>query len=792
MSEKVYFLEQAADRIGVDPKKLKDWLKKGLLVGTKVKTKWHIKESDLVEFLAKHPTVKTLVPESSENLPLKEKFIIPKAETLFWVYEERGTSCGLGENYELINNVVTKARVEDILGILENASTEDLGQVITCLVVIGRVLVNKPDFLEKAQKVLLKLMPDSRKYSAKVDNFDNHFIGMVGYLANNSYYDIVKKKKNIDEQVKDIIDGIYSVIKNDTSENIINSPLYTLSEVLKNLDIKIRQEKAKQIGDVFCEIIADKSRSSTERIKAYEAITWEISTKRETFFEQVRQKAANILVEVYVDSKEGENLRNYIKTHLNSIAPDAIEKLQQKGFLPFKEVPDIKDFYAYSSVDSSKVTKSASEVSAYEVLDILQNNRSVDIDKLLAAIYLAPIVSRRYNWRAFAYALTNLIFVYKEHKFKVGSYDVRLEISRASGDSLVVLLKERPVSDKNIILEYAWRAINLILDRGFTYAHSTDFYIWEIKNLIISLSSKEEVDRALQEIFLSTWRSPVARYLAYREGDWSDKELRQRGWEVLLDPSENPDLRALLGTSIHSYSKALVESLVDTSQKPWQLLPKSPENLPISNPSDLVAESWLIATLTLTKDYEVLRLTINHLAQRIGLDSKYTREEITVAREKVLAYFEKHPNLISILKQMCKKKKIANVGNIAIVAARMLALLGDPKEEETMIELIASGIEGWTTIKPFSLDWSGMNLLMTVLASNKVADNVYSCFEPYIIVGYGDEKARLMISRVFVLLAESYEKEGDKEKASRAYKWAIKRDGFNLSARQGLKKLEEN
>jgi hypothetical protein len=114
---------------------------------------------------------------------------------------------------------------------------------------------------------------------------------------------------------------------------------------------------------------------------------------------------------------------------------------------------------------------------------------------------------------------------------------------------------------------------------------------------------------------------------------------------------------------------------------------------------------------------------------------------------------------------MCVKRKS---GNIAIIAARMLALIGDPAEEETMINLIADGIEGWTTLKPFGTDWSGLNLVMSILASNKVTDNVYSAFEPYIIVGYGDEKARLMTSKVFVLLAERYEQEGDKERAFKA------------------------
>lgn len=733
--------------------------------------------------------ISSLESISTIPLPPKEKFIIPNAEEMFWVYEERGSSCGLVDKTDVMNRIAQDASIDDVLEILENS--QNLGQVITCLFLMNSILFRNPSFSDQAERLLLKLMSDSRKYFARVDNFNNHFIATVGQLANLRYCEIIKKKKVIEQQIEAFIDGIKSLIKLESDDSyIMNSLLYAFYDLWKGFDAKTREETTKQVGDIFCGIITDSSYSSAERVKAYESITFEISTNRETkgVFEQIRQKAAAILINIYTDNKEDEKLRSYVKNNLNAIAPDAIEKLQQKGFIPSKEVPEIKDLFAYSSVDSSKVTSCASEVSAYEVLEILQSNRSVTVDKLLAAIYLAPIVARRYNWQAFAHTLINLIYVYKEHKFKVNNYDVMLEVSRVSSENLEILLKERPISDKDVVLDYAWRLINLTFDKGFGYGHSPNFLVWGVKNLISNLSSKEVLDKTLQEIFLSPWRSPAARYLAYKEGDWSDKVLRQKGWESLLNPNENSDLRALLGASMHGYLKDAVEGLVDKNQKPWQLLPKSPKDLPISAPPELVPESWLMTTLVIAKDYEIQRQTLNNLASRIGIDEKYTREEIMASREKVVAYVKSHPNLKNILKQMCKKRVS---GNIAIIAAKMLALLGDPEEETTMVDLLASGLSGWTTLKPLSNDWNGMNLLMTVLASNKVTDNVYSTFEPYIIVGYGDEKARLINSRVFVLLAESYEKEGDREKAIRAYKWAIKRDGFNLSARQGLKKLEE-
>lgn len=738
------------------------------------------------------PTSNTAQTHPSSTQPTDQniaKFIIPKAEDLFCVYiEERGSPCGLMERYDVINNVAEKANIEDVLKILENP--QELGQLVTCLVVIGRMLIRNPMFSERAEKAFLNLMSDNRTYYAKVEQFDNQFVGNVGYMANSSYYELVKKKKDIDEQIKCIIDGIYSVIQSESKDIMTNYSLYAFYNIWQSLEAKKREEKAKEIGQVFCEIIADRSRLASQRIRAYESITWEIGVKRETktIFEEIRLKAGDILLEVYIDSTENEDLHKYVKDNLNTICPNAIERLQMKGLIATKPVPDVIDLFSYSSVDESKINEFAREVNAYEVLELLQNHRTIATEKLFAAVYLAPILARRYNWQAFAYALTNLLFVYKEYSFKIGYSDVKLEISKNSSDGLAKLLKERASSDKEIVIDYLWKIISIVLDRGFSFGHYTDAFSWDFKHLVQELKIQDEYERFLLNIMSSTWRSPIARYLAYIETNEYQQKSQDVAWDILLNPNEDPNLRSLIGSRLGKMMREKITTLVDTTQKPWQLLPKTPKHLPISTPKDSVPESWLIATLTIARDYEVLRITMSNLAERLGIENKYTREEINDAREKVIILVEKYPDFLNILKKMCKKRI---KGNIAIVAARMLALLGDPREEETMISLIADGIDGWTTLKPFSSEWSGLNLLMSVLASNKVTDNVYSCFDPYIIVGYGDEKARLMTSKVFVLLAERYEKEGDRERAFKAYNWAIKRDGFNLAARQGLKKLEE-
>ncbi|MFY9225559.1 MAG: hypothetical protein WAQ98_22975 [Blastocatellia bacterium] len=713
-------------------------------------------------------------------------FIMPRAEEFFYVYIDRNSPCGLVELYDVMNNTAEKADIEIVLDILENS--EDTGLVLSGLLILGRVLVRETNFADQAQAILLKLMVDPRIYEAKIDGFQQT-VGMVGYLANAPYYEIVKKKKTIEEKISDIIAGLYSVIKNPAKSDMYYFALNALVECTSTLNADQQNEKTKQIAQVFCEMIAERSRPASERICSYEAIVWEIGRSRKTkeIFEQTRLKASNILVDILLDETEDERLRKYTSEKLNTIAPHAITKLQTKGFLPTIEIPDITEIIHYYDPDTEKLNRVACEVNAYQVLEMLQNPRNFPLTKLLTAIYLAPIVARRFNWQAFAYALTNLINFYQKCEFKIKEQKFLKEISKESSEQLAKILDENAEVDKQVILELSLKAFNFMLDRGFSNQHYTDAAIWQIKAVFHKIKATEEINKFLLDCFLSAYRSPAARFLAYK--DLNTKECHEKAWEIIMDSSQDPNLQALLGTMIYNYAKKEVENLVDTSQKPWQMLPKAPKNLLISSPTKLVPECWLISVLNSVSDYEMLRIVINEIAERINLTEFYTKAEIEACRERVFDFVEKYPLLKTVARKMCKKPA---QGNVAINAARIITLLGESQDEEVIVDLILSGFFGWTKLAPFGNEWSGINVVMSVLASDKIPDNVYSTFEPYLIVGFGESRAKLMLSRVFVKQAQEYERAGEKEKALRSYYWAITRDNNNLMAHQGLKKLAEN
>ncbi len=727
----------------------------------------------------------TIEPTVSEKP--RKKFTIPRAEEFYCVYlDERNNPCGLMDNYDVIRKTAEQTDIEDILEVLENPI--DTGQVIAALVITGSVLARKPSYTNRVQNVLLNLASDSRCYQAKIDGY-NETVGMVGFMTNRPYYDIVNKKQDVEDKFLDITLGIDAALKNPLRANmsIGYNGLDAFCKLFNTVSATEREAKVKQLGEFFNEIILDKSRPSVERMTAYDLIGEEINRNRETksAFQIIQRKAAQLLVNVLLDSEENKELQIYIKRDLNKIAPEAVDLLQRKGVLASRSVPKLPELMSSSDVSITELNNIAQEVSASEVLDILQNHRNEDSEKLFSAVYLSSIVARRFNWKAFAQALTNLLFVYKPTNFKTPYATVQKELSKESSQQLGYILKEHCESDKEIVLSYASKALEIILDRGFNYSHYSDAINWELKRVFNTLKADELLKNLLMDCFCASWRSPEARFLAYKELGWHAQDAHQKAWEILLDSSENATLRSLIGTIISNHVKKELESLVDTTQKPWQLLPKANAGLPISVPRDLVPEVWLIATLKMSSDAEVLKQAINSLSERLMIASCYSRDEFVKACEKILELQVKYPDLKNIFKKIYHKTKNIN-------AARILALLGDLEEETTMIDLVTSGVDGWTTLKPLSSEWTGIGLLMSVLASNEVTDNVYSAFEPYLIIGYGDEKARLMMSKVFVVLAEKYQKEGKIDKAIKAYKWAIKRDGRNLEAREGLNKLEPN
>lgn len=51
MTERLMTPEQAADRLAVSPKTLRDWLRRGQLRGVKVGRLWRVREADLEAFI---------------------------------------------------------------------------------------------------------------------------------------------------------------------------------------------------------------------------------------------------------------------------------------------------------------------------------------------------------------------------------------------------------------------------------------------------------------------------------------------------------------------------------------------------------------------------------------------------------------------------------------------------------------------------------------------------------------------------------------------------------------------
>jgi len=78
--ERLLTPEEAAERLAVSPKSIREWLRQGKLKGVKAGRLWRIRERDLEAFL--DPVVHALetAPEDDEPLTAEDKRAIAEAE----------------------------------------------------------------------------------------------------------------------------------------------------------------------------------------------------------------------------------------------------------------------------------------------------------------------------------------------------------------------------------------------------------------------------------------------------------------------------------------------------------------------------------------------------------------------------------------------------------------------------------------------------------------------------------------------------------------------------------------
>ena len=80
MVERLLTPEEAADRLAVSPKSIREWLRRGKLRGVRAGRLWRIRERDLEAFL--DPVLQALeaAPEDDEPLTQEDKEAIAEAE----------------------------------------------------------------------------------------------------------------------------------------------------------------------------------------------------------------------------------------------------------------------------------------------------------------------------------------------------------------------------------------------------------------------------------------------------------------------------------------------------------------------------------------------------------------------------------------------------------------------------------------------------------------------------------------------------------------------------------------
>lgn len=713
---------------------------------------------------------------------------LPPPEAYYSVYlDERNNPCGLVFLDQFAQQRAQQVDAKEVLEALE--STQDLGRTISAINLLALVLQHHPEFTVRAQEGLLKLIPDERLHHCVI-NGHAHALGSVGSLAIAPYLSILRGY-DMEEKLIGLIKALLLSVKNQHHKQLYFSILNFFTENFSTLSPEMAEGPARMLSDSIIEMIADRDRSSFERISAFEMFEWleKWNRVRPAIFSLGRERAINLLVNILQDKHENPEVRDYIEKRLILIAPQTISKLQEKHFIEEMPLPDFPSLeFDYSGRPSqSLLQRMAIAVNPWQVLEVLQERNVDNFGQLFSAIYLAPLMANRFDWRALAHGLVRLLSMRDEYQFHIDqNRKTKVKVNRAASDNLIELLKKRDSAVRADVVEVALRSMDLVLDEGFHAFHTPELPIWEYLGLLTTLNANQEMRSNLTRCIYSRWRTPVARFLALY--NLRDGAMGNYIFDVLNDRSENPGFRALVGSIVYQYNRTAVENLVDHSEKIWRLKEGSCEDLPISQPEEHVPLSWLVASLLAATDRFTRHRAINLFYNRINEDA-WSREEISALRVRLLAVLESLPNrFLEALRLAADDASHSNLGRNS--AAIMLALIGEPADEQRLAHsALTNG--GWSTIEPFTENWTPVNVLMSVVNGDNLHEELWNSLEPYLEIGFGTEQAMAIRARIFVLYAEQQFNAQHYDLAQRFYRYAVSLDANNIMARQGLKKLDE-
>ncbi len=484
-------------------------------------------------------------------------------------------------------------------------------------------------------------------------------------------------------------------------------------------------------------------------------------------------RAVEVLANALTDAGTDVRFRRAAKERLAMLAPETLAGLQKDGRIASQGIPTFESVAdGLGGVDWGKAAAAAAGVSATAVLEAMQSD---GLERTLAALALAPYVGSADEVLAIGEAVTG--FVGRSDTMRLRTGRLTSPLGHVAAVQLLGLLHSRLTGTP------AWGVeASLLLERAVRAAirHPVGDAPTPPPGLVMLLSpragQRPVVASLVRRCFSDRTLGADARFALYL----ASTDLRlEEAYGPLIDEGEDPDLRALVGTTVSHPPMMGLEQHADLSTSPWT----ARRALPVSSPAEWVPLEWLLETLRVSRHGLVVRRAVAALVNRVlppdatppGLEAG-----VAALRQLPLAPLD------LILDDPSPARR---AGRWA--AARWLAALGESRDEGRLAQaMVEDG--GWYRTSDLTGLSTELDRLLAICSADSVADQAESELAPLLRLGFGRERARRIEAKAFVFLARRHLEAGRSNLAGRAAKWASELDPLNLDAVRLARKLSGN
>ncbi|MBI4676076.1 MAG: hypothetical protein HY748_00655 [Elusimicrobia bacterium] len=480
--------------------------------------------------------------------------VLPRLEEVFnLVRDDRGSPCGVQPVEEKLDAAAKEAEPGSILAALE--STQDPASAVVAVFLGVRLAKDAPDLAARIEKALLRLVSDLRTAEASFEGATQAFD--LAACAFGAFFDLIRKRP---PDLVAILGVLGSSLVSTRRSDLTAAAVHQFNLLFKD-DPRYAQA-ADQVAELLADAVADAALSAATRIRAYEAIVcgarFSLTGRKPhpvaaAVFEKARGRAAEALVEALEKGPAKPELREYVLCNLDTIRPEAVGTLQEKGIILLGAIPPLNGLVSFDwlAVDPVKAARAALALKPEQVTEVL-TKRDEEDPGLLSAVVVSSHFCRRTDWRPIAESLLRLAACDRAFEARSGDRAVPVHLGREAAWALLTLLRGAPAEREAEVLDWLFKGLEACLAKGLNASWCP---LAPVMDFLFELNSRESetggrLKKTMQGFLTVPSRPAKTRITAFCTYRNINSEADAWAQAALVNPKEDPEFVGLLRSLI--------------------------------------------------------------------------------------------------------------------------------------------------------------------------------------------------------------------------------------------------